>query len=218
MHSFSVLLHPSTGERGRSIVEATLTEVYDDVVYVDQEESFVEFRAMFAGSDVADDFTAADIPPRFSITGEDAPSERILRTLEALPQVREVVTTPTELEVELAKRRANDPRHDLSIIYLEADSGEVGENEVAELLVGIDGLYFVDQAQTLAEFEAFFEGDPRSIVGQVSTDEMPASWRVDLSCARLDDDLIDQLEANRHVRNVTNAQFSCLENLLRSDT
>jgi len=216
--TFAVFLHPSTGETGRLVVEDVLTDVYDDVVYIDQEESFKEFREMFAGLAVDEDLTAVDMPPRFSIATDEAPAESLLSALHALPQVREVATTPTEAEAELAVRRANDPRRDLSIVYLNPGSGEEGKAEVADLLSEIDDIYFVDQEQTLAEFHAFFEGDPESVADLLSADDMPPSWRVDLSCARLPAKQMEALESNRHVRDITNAHFSCLETLLLVDS
>ncbi len=188
------------------MVEEILAEVYDEIVYVTQEETLPEFLEFFPDVEGAE---VSMMPPSLRVFGVDEAEPDLTTRLEAFPAVRSVVISPTQSEIEiqqeLAQRRASDPRLDLSIVYLNSDAGQVGKAAVERLLTDVEGIYFVDQEETLDEFRAFFEGDPTQQGLEIAASDLPPSWRVDLGGAPLNPDLTKLLEGNQYVRNVVNA-------------
>lgn len=203
---FVVWLHAASNAQSQAAVEDALAEVYDEIVYVSQEETLPEFLAFFPDVEGAE---ISDMPPSFRVFGVAEPNPDLRSHLETLPAVRSVVISPTESEIailrELDQHWAPDPRLDLTIVYLNSDAGEEGKAEVARLMADVDGIYFVDQEQTLDEFWTYLEGEPRQEGLEVTASQMPPSWRVDLDGAPLDPELVALLESNPHVRNVFNA-------------
>ena len=175
----------------------------EDIAFVDQQETYLEYIGFFP--DAADTASPEDMPPSFRVSPRVSAETRA--SLDAHPAVRHIVepTMPTLAEVRRELRWANDPRKDLSIIYLHATVGPEEAQLVRDIIgPSLPGVYFVDQEETYREFTFLNEGDPAT--PSLTVDLMPPSWRVDLDGASLPPELQAKLEANEFVRSITNAQ------------
>jgi len=201
---YAVFLHADTSQDDIDEFETLLRDAGFDPTFLSQDDAYAEFTAMFDDLDAMSEVTAEDLPTSFRFATERPLDAASIEELESNPHVREVVQPPTREEVADVLLAADDPRNQLSIIYLNPDAGDEGREAVEAMLTDYPDAYFVDQAETEAEFIEFFE-----VRGEapepVPVEGLPPSWRIDLGGEPLPDDLRSELETNEFVRTVKDA-------------